>query len=56
MIENYGNEHTIKGFKGRTAYQPAEPDSGDDQIKESTPNSKTNKKSKAVDDFSTAFL
>ena len=58
MIEKYGNEHTIKNFKGRTPYNVAESDSGDDQIKESTPTSNSNKakSSKAVDDFSAAFL
>ena len=30
MIEKYGNEHTIKNFKGRTPYVVAETDSGDD--------------------------
>lgn len=53
MIEKYGNEHTIKNFKGRTAYCAAESDSGDDQIKENTPTSTANNgKSKAVEDFS----
>jgi hypothetical protein len=59
MITKYGNEHTIKNFKGRTPYCAAESDSGDDQIKESTPTSNTNakaKSSKAIDDFSAAFL
>jgi hypothetical protein len=56
MIEKYGNDHTIKNFKGRTPYNAAESDSGDDQIKENTPNSSKAKNSKAVEDFSAAFL
>lgn len=53
MIEKYGNQHTIKNFKGRTAYCVAESDSGD----ENTPTSNSKEhKSKAVEDFSAAFL
>ena len=56
-IEKYGNEHTIKNFKGRTPYcGDNKSDSDNEMIKERTPTSNKANQSKAVDDFSAAFL
>ena len=54
LIEMYGNKHTIDNFKGRTAY--IDKPQSDEGVKESTPTSIKASGSKAVDDFSSAFL
>ena len=53
IIKKYGNSHTIKTFKGRTAYiEQSNSDSGSN--KETSPNSKTNKSANNNNDFTMA--
>lgn len=53
IIVKYGNSHTIKTFKGRTAYvEQSNSDSGSN--KDNTPKSKTAKSSGTASDFSSA--
>lgn len=53
IIRKYGNSHTIKNFKGRTAYvEQSNSDSGSN--KDQSPASKTNKSSSNNNDFTMA--
>ena len=45
IISKYGNAHTVKIFKGRTAYVEASSDSGSN--KDNTPKSKSNNTNEA---------